>query len=274
MENPVVNSEEIIGLGLKPVDAAEPQEISAADLLAGDQQQEPDETVIEDTTKGVTQQEVDAPKQADIQAAFGKEMQRIRQAERAKYEQQLADDPARRIGSLLLQEMMQRHKCDAATAYKIAEENYWQSKGEELNLHPAIARQLLGQQAAPKKAEPDPQTEAERIRQEVAELKASNAFPEGFDFDEAVKDLEFVGLLSEMPVKAAARVYLAEQKAKKAPQDVAEKLQAREAIPKPMKPQQTNPPGEIDYSSLSDDEFFALESKIQNARLSGRRVRL
>jgi hypothetical protein len=264
----VVENTEVMDLGYKSVDAAEPQEINAADLLAGDQQQQPDKTVTETT-------EVDAPvqvdKERDMQAAFGREMQRIRQTERQKYEQQLAQDKARNIGMLLIQEIMQRQGVDENNAIRIAEENYWKSKGEEMNLHPTIARQLLDKQA-PKQEPENIQSKADRIKAEAAELKATNGFPEGFDYDKSIEDVEFVKLLNEMPLKAAARVYRAEQTAKNAPQDLAEKLQARESIPKPLKPQQTNTPT-IDYSSMSDEAFMALDAQIKDARMRGIKVK-
>lgn len=182
--------------------------------------------------------------------------------ERARYEKQLNADPARSVGQRLIDDMMRLHNVDAQTALKLIEKSYQSAR--EKHKKP---RAGAGQKSAPA-ARKSPEAMAKRIRQEVGKLK----LPEGFDFEESVKDMEFVKLLASMPPAAAIRVYHAEQQAKAAPMAIAEKLMAREQLPRLLKPAQQGTP-EIDYFAMSDEAFFELERRIKKARSKGIKFR-
>lgn len=249
-ENSVVNSGAPVGAGMEDYSAG----FNEAEAYAA-----------------VEKSGVDAPDEAQadtepnsMQAAMGKELQRIRQSERAKYEKQLNSDPARSVGQRLIDGIMRLHNVDAETAAKLVETNY-QNAIERLNkagIKPAANAKTPG------KYSETPEDMAKRIRQDIGKIK----LPNGFDFDESIDDMDFVKLLTEMPPAAAVRVYRAEQQAKSAPRDLAEKLRAREQLPKPFKPSQQATP-ELDYFAMSDEAFFELERKINDAKNRGIRFK-
>lgn len=238
MENTVVETQVDVG-----------NEYEAADLQAEDVQ-EPVET-----------QEVDAPKQPDplpqnAQEAFGKEMQRIRQAERARYEQH----PYYQAGMRLLNDLMRRQGVSIEEASKLAEENYIKAIAEREGVSEYVVRSMLMQQPTQNNA-PDVSNRADEIRRDIAQMN----MPDGFDFNEAIKDEDFAQMLLDYPTNAAIQMYhmkkqleQANQKAAQAPQQVAEQLRARQAIPQPMKPQQPVTP-KTDFSTMTDEQFFAWE---------------
>lgn len=262
MENPVVNNDMEF-----QVDAETP-DYEAADLLAGEEQQDA-ETVEQET-------EVDAPAQdpkegrlpQQAQEAFGKEMQRIRQAERARYEQMLQADPARTIGHRMLTDLMQRQGVTMEQAAQMVETNFIKAFAEREGVSEHIARMMLSNQqpqqrqpAQGNQSVPDVNARAAQIRQELetAEL------PDGFDFDEAIQDEDFAQtLLDGAPVKVAAKLYMkikqANQTAAQAPQKVADQLRARQGLPQPGKPQQPITPKQ-NFFAMTDEEFFDWERK-------------
>lgn len=142
---------------------------------------------------------------------------------------------------------------------------------------------------APEAAEPETalpeQTpapaEAENPFTEIAEaliaLNEAGRLPEGFDLETACSDPAFAELLASYPPEAAVRIYAAEAKAESAYADaleqMTERLNARNALPKSMRPNRAAAPT-TDYLSLSPEAFRALENQYKTAARSGKRIKL
>ena len=102
-----------------------------------------------------------------------------------------------------------------------------------------------------------PEEQARRI---VDDLLAVH-LPDGFDMDAAVNDEAFRQLLVEYPAAAAVRIYQAEQKVKQAPQQVADRLRARQSVPAPTRPTQSVRP-EPNYREMSTEDFFRMKERV------------
>ena len=246
------------------------EEAGIAQLL-GIEQEAPAETVEQKEDPAV-----DAPAQEGgqdkISRAFAAERRRIQEQERRRYEEQMASDPARAAGKRLLEDVMRTQKLSLDQAAALVEESFYRAVAERDNVSPDAVRASFRQEQARRQPDreqrEDPQAAAARIRGEVAALRQRGRMPEGFNFDESVKDPSFVQLLLEMPVSAAVRVYRAEAKMKAAPLDVAEKLRARQQIPQSERPQQPVTPA-VDYNTLTDDRMLELRQKRKEMRLQG-----
>lgn len=190
-------------------------------------------------------QEVDAPAepttQKDINAAFGNEKRRIREAERAKYEEQISKDPFRRLGKMMVDDIIQSQGVSEEDAIQTVTDNFLKAIAKREGITPTVARKLYGteiKQEVEKAAEAEPESDVERIVREVQEAPK----PEGFDESTAFNDPKFIQMLTEMPAAAAIRVYHAEKKAANVEQDIAEKLMSRQRVPQMTKPQQPASP--------------------------------
>lgn len=134
---------------------------------------------------------------------------------------------------------------------------------------------------APDAATAEPNAAAENPFAEKAaalvELMQAGSLPESFDLEAACADPAFAALLQEFEPAAAVRIYAAEQKASRAYEEamaaMTEKLHARNALPKPTKPNRAVS-ATPDYMSLSAAEFRALENRIKSAARSGKRISL
>ena len=253
------------------------EEVSVAQLL-GIEQEAPAETVEQPEE---SEEAVDAPAQAEgqdkVSRAFAAERRRVEAAARQRYEEQLASDPARIVGQRLLEDVMRTQNLTKDQAAALVEESFYRAIAERDNVSPnavrATFRQEQPRQQPGQEQKEDPQAVAARIRGEVAALKQRGRMPQGFDFDESVKDRSFVELLLEMPVSAAVRVHQAEARVKTAPLDVAEKLRARQQIPQSERPQQPVTPN-VDYNTLTDDRMLELRQKRKEMRLRGINVKI
>lgn len=232
----------------------------------------PEETVVEETVETVETVEAetgvnDPPQeeeQKDIGAAFAAERRRIEQREQQRVDSILRErEPAYSIGNRILQDIMTTKGCTLDEAMRIAEDNFHRAYAAREGVSVNVARGLLRQ------PQPDQQfnvaAKAEQIRAEVAQMQ----MPDGFDFDTAVQDEAFAGMLLRMPVADAVELYSmqkrihdAEERAKQASQDVAEKLKARQEIPQSVKPQKPVAL-KVDLAAMSDDEFFEYDSKLR-----------
>jgi hypothetical protein len=116
---------------------------------------------------------------------------------------------------------------------------------------------------------------AARIQRELMKVVNEGKMPRGFDRAEALKDGDFVRLLTEMPAYAAVRVYAAEQAAGRAEEEaldrLARKRQEQISLPQPARAAGGTAPV-IDYMALSSEQFAHLEEKLKAAAAAGKRV--
>lgn len=221
------------------------------DLLAAEWQgSEPtvEETAV-DAPEAVQepQKEELVDEQTRMNRAMGAEKRRIEERTRKA----MMQDPAFVVGQRMLGQIMQSHGTDANGAMKIFEDNYYATLAEQNNVSENVARAIWGKQAE----EPRERTEDEQVSAICEEITSAN-LPEGFAFEEAVKDKHFADLLwrsRENPAELAAHVYHLEKKAAAASQEMADKIRARQAIPQPIKAAPTNTIP--DYWAMSDEEF-------------------
>jgi len=213
-----------------------------------------------------------AKKQKDVGSAFAKEKRRVEAREKARYEEALRNDPLRKLGRLMVDDVRQGGDMTEEDAISAATENFLKAVAKRDGISPNVARKLYGaeiqksvEQAAKAETEdpdiPDPDAEAQRIWEEV---EAADK-PEGFDADAAYKDREFVQLLTEMPAAAAIRVWHAERQAATAKQDIAERLLARQNIPQMTKPAQQATP-KTDWTRVDRATFLAEKERRRKSR--------
>lgn len=227
----------------------------------GFEQEEPTEEPAEEPAEE-TEESTQWGNQKETGKAFALERKRIEQ----KYEDRAREmQPAYEVGMRILNDIMQTKGVTLAEAEQIAGESYVRAIAEREGISPNIARMLLAkQQAQPEQGE-DISMIADRVRHELTYAQ----LPDGFAFDEAIKDEQFASMLLSMPVEHAARLYNAEarvreaeSKAERAQQEIAEKLKARQGLPQHGKPQQAVSP-KVDYSAMTDAEFFEYDSKLR-----------
>lgn len=236
------------------------QEISMAELLGMEQQQEPEQTVSEG---GDGQHQEEEPNQHDEQAEKNRVYAGMERSIRARYqreyEEKLQKDPAYTFGNRLLQYISQSQGMSLEDAANFANAQYIQAIAQNEGVSVNVARQLYNQhQQQPAQPKFSPEMRAQEIKSEIAAME----LPEGFSFDEAIKDESFAQMLIDYPTSAAVRIYHAEKRAKEAPAAVAEKIKARAAIPQAMKPQQPVTP-KINFQSMTDDQFFEFDRKLE-----------
>jgi len=239
-----------------PEDGGSVDEIQQAAPVGEEAQGSDAQTVEED---GVDGQAMDQDK---VNKAIGKEKHRIREQARQEYEAKLAADPARQLGQMMIEDLMTNKGLTADEAAKEATDNFIKAIARRDNVSVGVAKKLYGKEikAAVKEAA-DEQGDIDRIVQDV--MKADK--PEGFDPEVAYADEGFLDLLREMPAKAAIRVWMAEQRADHAGQDIAEKLKGRQAIPQSTRPQQTVTPRK-DWLNASREDFLAEKARRQKFR--------
>ena len=207
--------------------------------------------------------------QKDVGNAFRKErIRRDKEIEKAKreYEAKLESDPVRQIGQLMVNNIMQREGKSAEEAAKIAEERFIAAYAKQEGLTPAQAKldlrsQRILEAQAQREREPEPEPE-DRIAGIVSEL-VNMKLPDGMDLNTAMEDDAFKDLLldPELTPAAAVRIYKAEQDAKKAPQELADRLRARQSIPQSTRPQKAVAP-QPDYRHMSSEDFFAEKERL------------
>lgn len=225
----------------------------------GEEAQAPEEQTVEQTAEGVDAQPAE---QERVNRAIGKEKHRIREQARQEYERKLAEDPARQLGQMMIDDLMTNKGLTAEEAAKEATDNFIKAIAKRDNVSVGVAKKLYGKEIKQTVQQAvDEQSEIQRI---VADVQAAEK-PEGFDEAEAYQDEAFLDLLREMPANAAIRVYMAEKKANSAGQDIAEKLRSRQAIPQSTRPQQTVTPKQ-DWLSASREDFLAEKQRRQRLR--------
>ena len=210
-------------------------------------EQTPAENTVEESEDSVA---VDAPSggdQKDIGKAFAKESERIRK----QYEKRLANDPLRSIGKLMVGDLMSNDGITEEEAIKRVNDNFLKAVAKRDNISPNVAKKLY--------APPVTNAEDDQIQNIIDAVEAAPK-PDGFDDEVAYADPKFADLLSQFPADAAIRIYHAERVAQNAPQDIAEKLRARKAIPQSIPPQKSAAL-KTDWMSVSSEEFMAEKAR-------------
>ena len=212
--------------------------------------------------------------------------------QRRALERKYRNDPARVVGEKILKDRMQRDGTNRRQAYedvmKKLNEATDASIAEELDVTPGMAKYLRETRESIQslrgdlhrrgdRVEPDTDYETEEPQDPYAEEAEGPAgmsdeerakaiideflqmpVPRGFSKDAAIDDPEFVQLLTEYPVAAAVRIYNAEHMA---PQQVADRLRARQSVPASTRPTQAIRP-EPNYREMSSEDFFKMKERV------------
>ena len=252
--------------GFAPEAVSAPQEPETTQAAGVETPQQAEQTGMEaEAPDGVVgQSPLTNSQKREVKSAFANERRR-RDAEIAKAKAEFEQSPRYRFGDQLIRDVMEAEGIDEATAIGEVEKRLVEAFAKRENVSPGVARMLLTRNAA----QPQPQQESneEKADRIVGDL-LSVQLPDGFDLDKAIEDEAFQGLLVELPASAAVRVYAAEQRvaqaeqrAAQAPAALAEQLRARQAIPQPMRTNQSvtvNP----DYTNMPAKDFWALKERL------------
>lgn len=196
--------------------------------------------------------------QADINRAIGREKSRLRK--------QYEDAPEMRLGRMFVDDLMkQDSSLTREQAGKKAIDNFNRAKAKREGIPVAVLEELQELKRGRSMEQPEPEPEGldvDAIYQEVMDAPK----PKGFDEEKAYADPAFIELLTgqnesgettgePIPAKYAIKIYMANQKAAQAPQEIAERVRAGRALPKSMKSQAQVMP-QKDWTRVSDDEFL------------------
>ena len=245
--------------GFAPEDAAEAAAPQETDQQAGPE--DPGANTGEDAGDAVP-----APRNKR-RNAFAEQ----RRALEAKYR----NDPARLIGERILRSRMEHDGIDRDTAIRTVSERLDETEAKNANVEPSMYRFMRsvseklgigtdgtegpqdGADARRGAEEPAGESAEEQAAQIVDELMRVQ-LPRGFDLDAAVSDPAFQELLVEYPAGAAVRIYQAEHMA---PQQVADRLRARQGVPASTRPTVSVRP-EPNYRDMSSDDFFRMKERV------------
>ena len=205
--------------------------------------------------------------QKDIDAAFGKRLAK----EREKFER----SPEWQLGSLYLDERAQRDGVSREEAYRRIQQERIDAKADAYAKDPKqFYRDLLqGTASNPQRqpafqppAQEDPEAQAKRVGEEIANMYKAGTLPAGFDFKKL--DQDTYNNIVEYGGPAAMRIWAAEH-------GPAQELSRRQSGPAPMRPTSSNqrnaPP---DYQAMSSEDYYKKKAEIRKAMLDGKRVRL
>lgn len=179
------------------------------------------------------------------------------EAQRKRYQREMESlraDPAMEVGEQLIRDVMSQDGCSRKDAVGKIRQRFIDAYAKRENVGQDAARRLMRMQLEEERQqtteEPSPEERAHAIVDQLMQVNV----PEGFDMDAAVNDPGFQELLVEYPAAAAVRIYQAEQRANQAPQQVADRLRARQSVPASTRPQQSVLP-EPNFSEMSSEDF-------------------
>ncbi len=236
--------------------------VDAGDVPAVEQEEQAEQTAVEPTegSDGVSDQLAEAKGQKDIGRAFRAESKRLEE----KYRKQLETDPIRLLGKLMIDDLLENSDLSEEDAIKTATENFLKAVAKRENISPNVARRLYGvkgEKAQTAEQHSTPDDEAQRI---LADVEAATK-PAGFDLETAFADQTFIDLLTQVPAEIAIRLYHAEHRVGTEAQDLAEKLRARQSVPKTMVPSQPVSP-KTDWLSVDSAAFQAEKERRRKLR--------
>ena len=204
--------------------------------------------------------------QKDIDAAFGKRIAKVRQ----QYEQ----SAEYQLGQAMLNERAQREGISPAEAYQRIQQERLDAKADAYARDPRqFYKDLLSgnapinQQRQNPTFQETPQTQAQRVGEELAAMYQAGALPNGFDIQRSL-DQDTYNNIIEYGAPAAMRIWAAEH-------DPQRELARRQSGPAPMRPTSSNKQSApTDYSSIPSADYYKKRAEIRQALLNGKKVRL
>lgn len=207
--------------------------------------------------------------QKDIDAAFGKRLAK----EREKYEQ----SPEWQLGALYLDERAKRDGISRNEAYQRIQQERLDAKADAYARDPKqFYKDLLSGNATPQQRQPSfqpapqsetPESQAQRVGAELANMYKAGQLPQGFDIQQSL-DQDTYNNIVEYGAPAAMRIWAAEH-------GPAQELARRQSGPAPMRPTSSNKQSApTDYNNVSSADYFKKREEIRKAILDGKKVRL
>lgn len=208
--------------------------------------------------------------QKDIDAAFGKRIAQVRKQYESSGEYAL--------GAMLLDERAKRDGVTREEAYKRIQQERLDATADAYAKDPKqFYRDLLQGNVSTQQRQPafqpqassyeDPQAQAKRVGEELANMYRAGGLPEGFDIRSSL-DQDTYNNIVEFGAPAAMRIWAAEH-------GPAQELARRQSGPAPMRPTSSNKQsGPVDYSNMTSEDYQKKKAEIRQALLNGKRVRL
>jgi len=200
-------------------------------------------------------------------AGMDERQQNAFEAQRKRYQREmdsLRSDPAMEVGEQLIRDVMRQENCSREDAVSTIRQRFVDAYAKRENIGQDAARRLMAlrddEERARQEAGPTPEEQAASIVDDLLQVQT----PDGFNMDAAVDDPAFQQLLVEYPAAAAVRIYAAEQRANQAPQQVADRLRARQSVPASTRPQQSVMP-EPNFRDMSSEDFAAYKERAQKS---------
>lgn len=207
------------------------------------------------------------PSQKDIDAAFGKRLAQVRRQYESSGEYAL--------GAMILDERAQRDGISREEAYKRIQQERLDERADTYAKNPkefykdylqGNAPQRQPSFQAPQPTE-DPQAQARRVGEELANMYKAGALPDGFDIRSSL-DQDTYNNIVDYGAPAAMRIWAAEHGPER-------EIARRQSGPAPMRPtsgasQQSTP---TDFSKMTSEEFWKKRDEIKKAMLDGKKVR-
>ena len=254
-----------------PVADAQEEPVEEVVVTAGDSSPAETGTPANTVANNTPADEAKPQTQKDIYRAFG---QRLAQ-ERRKYEQ----SPEWQLGSMYLDERARRDGVSRAEAYQRIQQERLDERADAYARNPKqfYSDLLSGNVSTPQRptysqesvplSQVSPETQAQRVGAELANMYQNGQLPDGFDIRTSL-DQDTYNNIVEYGAPAAMRIWAAEH-------GPAAELARRQSGPAPMRPTSSNKQsGPTDFSQMSTEDFFKKRAEIQKALLDGKKVRL
>lgn len=244
--------------------SAEPvaDEVNLSDLMQSESQgTETGEPQTQDAVKaetGDSDQQFDAKNQDSINAAIGKRLSK----ERDKWQ----NSNEYRLGKMFLEQRMSKDNVDADEAFKRINSDFTDSRAKEYARNPEqFYKDFLNGRTAEKPTTQE--SVADRLTAELVDAQERGIMPNGFT--SADINAEFVGNLQKYGTEAALKMWEYSH-ANSVNAQIAEQREA----PRPMVVGGASVTAPTpNFETMSSKDFAEFERRINQATLSGKRVR-
>lgn len=190
--------------------------------------------------------------------------------ERKKYAKRYESSDEYQIGKMLLQDRAAKDGISVQEARRRIESERIEAQAKQYAENP---QSFYQDYIRAKQPEQTPiQDPAMNLSQQIIEARESGVLPEEFSPEHVNSD--FVENVQRYGIEAASKIWQAQQPSKVEADRIADEIEKRRNMPKPMNPVSGNvTPPRTNFSEMSSEEFWKLEKQVQEARLRGKTPR-
>jgi len=212
----------------------------------------------------------DAKPKIENQKDFNYALNRRLEDERKKYARRYESSDEYQIGKMLLQDRAAKDGITVQEARRRIESERIEAQAKQYAENP---QSFYQDYIRAKQPEQTPiQDPAMNLSQQIIEARESGVLPEEFSPEHVNSD--FVENVQRYGIEAASKIWQAQQSPKVAVDSIADEIEKRRNMPKPMNPASGNvTPPRINFSDMSSEEFWKLDAKIKEAQLRGKTPR-